>query len=230
MALDDLALDAPNSLLSQCTAAREMSWGNDNLDGWGYVYVDDDGQHHYRSAAAFNEDVRGQSGLREVWPRRFLLHIRQKTPGSATAPVNTAPFSDPGGYFFSHNGYVTGFRDGVREQLLAKVSPERTAGIEGDTDSELLFAMVLDRLYSGAAAPDAIRILADVADRYGGRYNTVLMHPNGFVATRWNNSLYLSTDRGALASSEPIGDHGWRSVPDHSMVVVSHSGVRQEQL
>jgi glutamine amidotransferase len=227
--LAEPALDATNSLLAQCTAAREMSWGCDNLDGWGYVYLDATGDAHcYRAAAPLTDDVDGRNALRGVAAGRFLLHIRQKTPGSATAAVNTAPFSDGRGRYFSHNGYVTGFRDGVREELVAKLSPERADSIEGDTDSEMLFALVLDQLDAGATPTEATRVLADVGERYGGRYNVVLWHPHGFVATRWDNSLHLSTERGTMVSSEPIGEREWRPVPERTIVIVDDEDCREE--
>jgi predicted glutamine amidotransferase len=205
-----------------------MSWGSDNLDGWGYVYVADHGEVHHRSSAPLTADEQARQQLSGVSARHFLVHVRQKTPGSATAVVNTAPFSDPSGYYFSHNGYVTGFRDGVRDELLGKLSDTRAAGLAGDTDSEVLFALVLDQLDAGAPPVEATRVVADVAERYGGRYNVVLWHPNGFVATRWDNSLYLATDSGTFVSSEPIGDREWRAVPERTVVVCDHTGWQQE--
>jgi glutamine amidotransferase len=226
--LAELALTAPRSLLEQCTNAREMSWGSDNLDGWGYVHGAEGDEHHYRTGTALTDDAAGREQLRDTWSGRFLLQVRQKTPGSATAAVNTAPFADCDRLFFSHNGYVTGFRDGVRDELLGKLSSERAAGVQGDTDSEVLFALLLDQLDAGATPADATRALADVAERYGGRYNVVLMHPGGFVATRWDNSLYISTDTGTLVSSEPIGTREFRPVPERTIIVVDDGGCRQE--
>jgi glutamine amidotransferase len=230
LALAELALDAPHALIRQCTEAREMSWGCDNLDGWGFAHATSDGELHvHRSSSSLADDVEGQSALRGVTSGRFLLHVRQKTPGSATDANNTAPFTDGRGHLFSHNGYVTGFRDGRREELVGKLSAERGGAITGDTDSEVLFALVLDQLDAGATPLDATRVLVDVADRYGGRYNVVLWHPSGFVATRWDNSLYLSTEEGTLVSSEPIGERAWRPVPERTAVVVDRERWHQEE-
>jgi glutamine amidotransferase len=227
--LAELALDAPHSLLHQCTAAREMSWGCDNLDGWGCAYLTaGGGTGLHRSDEPLPDDVAGQGILRELTSSRFLLHVRQKTPGSATAVRNTAPFADGRGHYFSHNGYVTGFRDGAREELLGKLSAERPASLAGDTDSEVLFALVLDQLDAGASPVEASRILVDVGERYGGRYNVVFWHPDGVVATRWDNSLYLSTERGSIVSSEPIGDRSWTPVPERTVVAIDEHGIRQE--
>ena len=113
-------------------------------------------------------------------------------------------------------------------ELLGKLSAERPASLAGDTDSEVLFALVLDQLDAGASPVEASRILVDVGERYGGRYNVVFWHPDGVVATRWDNSLYLSTERGSIVSSEPIGDRSWTPVPERTVVAIDEHGIRQE--
>lgn len=225
-----LVLDAPNSLLKQCTAAREMSWGCDNLDGWGMAWHAGDGWRHTRSARALTEDAAGQEHLRSERSGRFVVHVRQKTPGSATDERNSAPFHDGVRRFFTHNGYVEGFRAGVREQLLAEVSPARFDGIRGDTDSEVLFALVLGRLDDGATPVEALGAVADVAAVHGGRYNVVLYDGDTVAATRWDNSLYVLDDDAAIISSEPLDARPWRVVPERTIVVVDHDGTRQEAM
>jgi gamma-glutamyl hercynylcysteine S-oxide hydrolase len=219
--------DAPNALVTQCTAAREMAWGRDNLDGWGFAWLDDGRPRGYRTGRSLTDDDAGRQMLRAVTSDRFIVHVRQKTPGSETSERNSAPFSDRG-RFFTHNGYVAGFREGAREQLLAKVSPERAAGIQGDTDSEVLFALVLDRLDQGASAPDAVRVVAEVGEVCGGRYNVLLWSDSEIVATRWDNSLYARQASGGVVSSEPLDGGRWDEVPERAMVILSDHGIRLE--
>jgi glutamine amidotransferase len=227
-----LVLDHPYALLRQCTTAREMSWGQDNLDGWGFAWQPTgEPIRSYRSALSLADDAAGRSLLSDAWGERFIVHVRQKTPGSATDAVNSAPFTDGAGHFFAHNGFVADFRNGVREQLLSKVSPMRASAIEGDTDSEALFALVLSRLDDGASPSEAAGAVADVADLFGGRYNILLWADDTIVATRWENSLYVrDAPDHAVVSSEPTDDGEWRPVPERSMVILTHDGVRQETL
>lgn len=227
-----LALDDPLALVRQCTAAREMSWGNDNLDGWGYVCQSGaDAARSYRSELSLDVDDTGRSALRQAHGDRFLVHVRQKTPGSATDAVNSAPFSDGNDHYFAHNGFVADFRAGVREELLAKISPRRAAAIAGDTDSETLFALVLSRLDEGADAIEATRVVAEIAEIYGGRYNVVLWTPDKIVATRWENSLHVRDEpEGRVIASEPTDDGAWVPVPERSMVVLTADDLRTETL
>jgi len=225
-----LVLDAPNSLLDQCTGAREMSWGQDNLDGWGMAWAADDHVRHHRSGVPLTDDPQGRHRLRTISASRFVVHIRQMTPGSTRHETNSAPFRDGYGRFFTHNGFVSDFRSGVRDELLAKVSPARGAGIKGDTDSEVLFALVLSRLDDGASPVESMGVITEVAELYGGRYNVVLWDGDTIIATRWDNSLYVRDGAAALVSSEPLDDAEWQSVPERTMVVVTNDGVRMEDL
>ncbi len=122
-----------------------------------------------------------------------------------------------GPWLFSLNGAVGGFRKGVDDQLRAKVSPKRLAGIEGDSDSEVLFALALDRLDAGDTPGDALAgVVEDVTGITKGRLNMLLTDGHELAATRYGNSLFV---REATVVSEPLDDDtGWCEVPDASLV------------
>src|SRR5207237_294554 len=68
-----------------------------------------------------------------------------------------------------------GFRAGGRGVLLKQVSDRRAAEIEGSADSEVLFAMVLDRLDAGEGPPEALQAVVEtVLELTGGRRHLVL--------------------------------------------------------
>jgi glutamine amidotransferase len=228
--LAGVALEAPHSLLVQCEAAREMPWGCDNLDGWGFAWHESTGEgRRYRSALPMTEDVSGQELLRAVSSGRFLVHVRQKTPGAATHPTGSAPFWDGAATFFAHNGFVPGFHDGVADLLRSRLSPERAAMVEGDADSEVLFALVLDRLAAGEPPDEAVGVLAELEHELGGRYNVLLMTPDALVATRCGTTLYVHRGGGVTVSSEPLDDQAWTPVPDRTVLTVDDGGVREER-
>ena len=67
------------------------------------------------------------------------------SPGASLVDTGNAPFV-AGRWSFSLNGIVYGFRDGVGDALRARVRADRLAsGIVGDADTEVLFALVLQR-------------------------------------------------------------------------------------
>jgi glutamine amidotransferase len=115
---------------------------------------------------------------------------------------------------------VKDFHDGIGDLLRERVSDRRLADIEGDSDSEVLFALVLDRLDAGDDPSAALAsVVDDVLTLTKARLNLVITDSHVLVATRVGNSLFV---RGSLVSSEPVDDdRGWCDVPDRSLVVAT---------
>jgi predicted glutamine amidotransferase len=168
----------------------------DHRDGWGIAVFD--GQAGAwrvdKGIACAGEDERFHQLA--VCSRGDLLvsHIRQKTIGD-TSLVNTHPFQRAG-WVFAHNGTVKDVA-----WLRAHVSPQRIAEIEGQTDSELLFAWVLTRLDEaklgeGPAGPETDRAVAGAAraarDRPDfGAFNFLLSNGTTTYAHRFGRSMFL---------------------------------------
>ncbi|HEV2301486.1 MAG TPA: class II glutamine amidotransferase [Stellaceae bacterium] len=142
-------------------AARGAEPGR-NLDGWGLVFYDGRSARVYREP----EPAAGSPWLQFIERRRVpstlvLSHIRHRTRG-AMSLANTQPFArELGGrvHVFAHNGRLDGI-DG-----LAETAGERFRPI-GDTDSEIAFCLLLDRLsslWSSGVIPSLDARLAVVA-------------------------------------------------------------------
>lgn len=125
---------AENALLQQSEHHR---------DGWGVAYYRADAPHIVKSAntACDDELYRRVSSL--VSSRTVLAHIRKATAGDADF-LNTHPFQY-GRWVFAHNGKIGHF-DRVRPKILAKIAPEFRASIQGETDSECVFFLILSHL------------------------------------------------------------------------------------
>ena len=144
----------------------------------------------------------------------FTVTMASTESGRRNAPFVSGP------WLFSLNGAVGGFRKGVDEQLRAKLSPKRLAGIEGDSDSEVLFALTLDRLDAGDPPGAALAsVVETVTAITKARLNLLLTDGHELAATRYGNSLFA---RPTIVVSEPLDDEpGWIEVPDHSLVSVT---------
>ena len=227
----DSIVHAPHSLVRQCTDAREQSSGCTNPDGWGIGWWVD-GQpdpYRYRSATPMPTDREGLDAIEGLHAGRWIAHTRLKSPGSPTEVAGNAPFVS-GRWLFAHNGFVAGYREGVRDELFARLSPARQEAVEGDADSEVLFGLVLDQLAAGAdPAAALVAVIAPLA-RHGGRYNVVLTDGERLLATRVDNSLHRRgdpSDGGTFElASEPYDDApGWQPVPDHTLVDLDAGGL-----
>ncbi len=220
VALRSLLFDAPHALVHQARAPRFQTAGPDNPDGWGVGWSDagDSGVEHerYRAATRMWEDASFPGMQRAT---TVLAAARYASTGSEQHVYNSAPFAAQH-WLFSLNGYVAGFRDGFGDQLRSELTAARAAGIEGDTDSEVLFALVLDRLDAGATAGAA---LVEVAQRVraesDGALNLLLTNGREIAATALGNSLFLRHDGAVTVASEPLDDdESWIEIDNGSLV------------
>lgn len=225
--LSSLLYDPEHSLEHQSWKPLHQREGALNADGWGVGWWDPSVREEparYRTAAPMWTDRSFRSVAEVVHAGAILAAVRSATPPSPIVDTGNAPFS-AGRWLFSLNGFVVGFRGPAGERLRRQVSEARAAGIEGSSDSEVLFALVLDALDRGAPPADALaEVTALVLDRAEGRLNLLLCDGRRIVATTCGNSLFtLQRDgvaaAGVVVASEPLDGHaGWARVPDGSLV------------
>jgi len=144
--LSSLITDPENSLIHQSYDSQERAEPL-NGDGFGVAWY----QLGERSEAALfrsitpawnNQNLRYLA--RAVKSECILAHVRAASTGSAVSEINTHPFVN-GRYAFMHNGELAGFRS-HRRTLMGLLGERYFDGVQGTTDSECLFAHVLQRL------------------------------------------------------------------------------------
>jgi gamma-glutamyl hercynylcysteine S-oxide hydrolase len=230
VALDALLFEPEHSLLRQATNPRFQTSTNDNPHGFGVGwYVDGAAApERYRTAKPmWTDDAFAVRATNESAPA-VLAAVRNASPGSVLDERNNAPFTS-GPYLFSHNGVIAGYRATVQDPLRARISTDRRAAIEGDTDSETLFAFTLDRLDQGASLADALVDTVQLVRTLGdGHLNLLLTDGTMIAATAVGNSLFTLTDGAQrVVASEPYdGNQSWTPVDDCSVVIADADGVR----
>ncbi len=230
-----LLYDPAQSLEQQSWKPLHQREGAMNADGWGVGWWDSDVRDapaRYRTNAPMWTDSSLRSVAEVVHAGAIMAAVRSATPPSPIVDTGNAPFSS-GPWLFSLNGFISGFRGEVGEELRRSVSHTRAIGIEGTTDSEVLFALVLDALDAGATPAAALaRVTAEVLARTDARLNLLLADGHGIAASACGNSLFTLVDQGlaaggVLVASEPLDDHhAWTKVPDGSVVEAAVGGVR----
>jgi gamma-glutamyl hercynylcysteine S-oxide hydrolase len=211
---------AVHSLADQAERPRCQTSGTTNPDGWGVAWYEPNraAPAQYRTVTPMWEDHAFAKRAEHIECTAFVAAARLASPGAAIAESGNAPFVD-GHWAFSLNGIVDGFREGAGEELGRRLSPERRDALRGDADTEVLFALVLDRIDAGMAPEDALAsTVDDVTAITTGRLNLLLTDGRVLYGTRCGNSLYRL---GSALASEPIDDQpGWSEVPDDSLVVI----------
>jgi glutamine amidotransferase len=219
-----LVFGAPHSLCAQARAPRFQQSGDTNPDGWGIGWYEPGAEtpHRYRTTTPIWDDAEAAARTAGVESAAMLGAARLASPGATIDPTGNAPFA-AGPWLFSLNGFVRGFRRGVGDALRSDLSSQRRAGIEGDSDSEVLFALVLDRLDEGDSPRAALAaVVRHVTALTSGNLNLLLTDGHTVVASRFGNSLFV---RRSTVASEPLDDDpAWRAVPERSYVELSADG------
>jgi gamma-glutamyl hercynylcysteine S-oxide hydrolase len=224
VALHEMLFGAPHALCEQALGPRHQTSGDSNPDGWGVGwYVNGQREpNRYRTVTPIWEDREFADAARVIESGAFVAAARLASPGATIEDTGNAPFFS-GPWLFSLNGAVGGFTKGVGDELRAGLSATRLAGIEGDSDSEVLFALTLDRLDAGDAPAAALSYVVDrVTNITKARLNMLLSDGHLLAATRVGNSLFV---HGATVASEPLdAEPGWREVPEGSVVFAMAEG------
>lgn len=147
-------------------------------DGWGVAYYQAGAPHVIKSKESALDDhlFRKVSGI--VSSQTVVAHIRKSTQGEHSI-LNTHPFQF-GQWIFAHNGNIKNFPQ-FRTQLVAQINPNLRRFILGDTDSEVLFYLILSELSNSHDLSErnipydsikrAVAMVVDVVQKIVGPYS-----------------------------------------------------------
>lgn len=239
--LSALTHDPPLALIRQSWEPRHMLEAKLNADGAGVAWYPDDGTRipaRYRSAFPLWSDENLASMAPRIVARTAIAIVRSATPGLGVCVSNTPPFVHDE-LTFAHNGYLRNFHRVYMRPIREALSDETYATVVGGTDSEHVFALLLERL-DGArdlkslveATRWTLGFCAELARTNEARaaLNLVVGNGDGLVAARYGEcgdapSLFMKQDEGCTISSEPLDEDGaWREVPSQHLVVVGEGG------
>lgn len=223
-----------------------------HMDGFGFAWtgskVDLDKSKDSPHWLVFkhNQSYKSLSGptitkkLKEITddnPEIVIGHIRNATD-SADTLENTHPFTHKH-HVFVQNGFIGSFRE-HRDELRKLVSKKYHAHILGDTDTELLFYMLLT-LRSSSILTAFRQLFAIFKSRQIEiAANLIYADEKQVVITRFlyqngpDNipaSLYYSTDDGLIMASEPVDDKmTWSLVPENTAIIIEDGRIQSKCL
>jgi glutamine amidotransferase len=237
ISLEHFLLRPAHGLPQQSWQPREMTGGTINADGYGFGWFDPERQPaRYAHALPIWSDINLPALARSLFSRVWLANVRSATPPSANHPANTQPFANEE-FLFLHNGHVGEFVSAVRPHLRRFLAPEVEGTINGDTDSEYLFALLRQILRQDIDMPvdeGVMQMFTVLEERVGHQralLNIVLSDGERLYAARHAlngdcPSLYFTTDDddypdGLLVASEPLTDSRfWQAVPEHHLLIL----------
>lgn len=191
------------SLLAAENALGTQS--NQHPDGWGVAFYVDGSPHVTRNpiTAMGDQLFHRLSGV--VSSQTVVAHVRKATRGDKTV-LNCHPFQY-GRWIFAHNGDLPDF-ERHRDALVEHVAPDLRRFILGETDSEVVFFVLLTELRKQAPLPAGrsalelssavrrmTRIVRDECDTPAHPSLLTVLVTNGeaLVAAHGGKDLFLST-------------------------------------
>ncbi len=235
MALGAFMRKPEHSLYKQSWAARELITAKVNADGYGVAWLAEDTKPAvYRNIMPVWTDPNLPHLERSLRSRVWLGNVRSATEGLSTHLDNTQPYIDAH-LLFTHNGFIQDFAVSTRREIRAQLDPEIEATIQGNTDSEYLFALLRQQ---GLPLPGALRYVGQwLRDYLSGQgvkalLNIIVSDGDSLVALRaainadcpslYYHEQHPGLGNGQIIASEPFDDAtGWHSLPAQHLLQLS---------
>lgn len=238
IALSELLSELDHGLVAQAYQARELLTGVVCADGYGVAWYDPDtGKNAARYAypGPIWSDKHVETMAPYVRSSTVVAAVRNATVAGSNTAANCAPFRH-GPLSLSHNGYLEDFGRHWRKDIVQGLSDEARGAIAGDTDSEHIFALLIDASLEHENLPSAVQsVCRDILERAAAigkdvQLNLLASDGEHVVATRagskpTQNSLYVLQDGeefpGAIViASEPLyDDPEWEPVATDTLLV-----------
>ena len=230
--------DPPHNLIHQSWAPQEMDEAVLNADGFGFGwYPQPEKPVTYLSTQPAWSDPNLESLSQSLSSHLWMGYVRSATPGQMTGLANTQPFKT-GHLLFIHNGLIKNFNQDQKIRFHEYLTPEIQTGINGNTDSEYLFAVLRQQM---AEKPDtdiptllidSLKQIKSIIKNGTTLLNIIVSDGNRLYATRHAvngscPSLYftyedaLFPDAIVIASERMTTGANWHTVPEHSMVITT---------
>lgn len=191
-------------------------------DGWGVAYYVAGAPHLLRSVQTAVNDRMFQHVSGIVTSQTVLAHLRKATQGQLSV-IDTHPFQY-GAWAFAHNGNIREF-PALRAKLITHVPPILRRFILGQTDSEVLFYLLLGKMaqrcelerpgYPLDALADAVRETVTLVCEIAGELCTdtngspeenyltfVITNGKAMLGHQGGKELYVSTHKSRCPDRE----------------------------
>ncbi|NJL64722.1 MAG: ergothioneine biosynthesis protein EgtC [Methylacidiphilales bacterium] len=251
VSLETLIYQPEHSLVVQSYQPREMLSGVVNADGFGVGWYDLQKQNCpfiYKNTLPIWNDVNLPSLSSYVESGNILGYVRSATTGQALDFSNSQPFQSDQ-LLCIHNGRIDRFRQTLYRPIRSQLSDKIYNWINGSTDSEHIFAMVLNHLLEnpGKSIAQALHLslieLNELAQKFQTYVlaNLVISDGKEIIASRYATkspapSLYwlknaVNFPNSVIIASEPLFNGDWNACPENSIISVGEDcEIRIEQI
>jgi glutamine amidotransferase len=219
LSVHPLLYETDNSLVAQSYSPRMMNTFL-NLAGFGMAAweprsVRPEEPFTYRTTTLPSFDRNLRAFAAKLEPTCLVAHVRGVTYSgeSPVAEPNLHPFRFPGArVVLAHNGHLRQFGR-MRYALLEHVRPELAQRIEGTTDSEWIYALVLSQLADPFGLPTTAQLASATAAAL-----RVIRQVRAAHGIDTSSPVNLSVSTGASVVATRLSyDYGWYPPEDEML-------------
>jgi glutamine amidotransferase len=215
----NLPFDTDHGLVAQSYSPQMMNTflnlAGFGMQAWDPTSLRPEEPFTYRTTTlpSFDRNLRFLSS--KIAPTCLVAHVRGVTYSdeAVVSDTNLHPFRFPGArVVLAHNGHLRQFPR-MRYSLVEHVRPELAQRIEGTTDSEWIYALILSQLDDPYGLPEG----GELADATGRalRIMRIVRAAHG-IDTSSPVNLFLSTGRAVVATRFSF-DYGWYPTEDEML-------------
>lgn len=241
--LDKILFQPEHSLVVQSYQPREMAEALLNADGFGLGWYHPQQETEpfiYRNIQPIWSDINLPYLSRYIESGQILAYVRSATPGQGVNYNNCQPFRFEN-LLLIHNGYIQNFRHSLYRLIRNRLSDKIYQFIDGTTDSEHIFALFLNELYSdptlnlAAAIKNTLKIVAELIGSTGIKalINIIITDGHQMVASRFAlgtipPTLYWLQNhpnfpQAVIIASEPLFPAQWNTCPEQSIITIGEN-------
>ncbi len=235
--ISNIIFSKKHSLIQQSFNSKELIDAKVNADGFGICWVLRDGKpKFYKNIMPIWSDIFLKNITDSISSDMIIGNVRSATPGIGYGIQNVHPFIIDD-LMFSHNGYIKNFNAEVAYKLKKDLALKYSNFLKGNTDSELIFALIAQNYYIGLTLEESIlkvfrkikKICPEallniiVARKFNGKKE---VYSSKYSIGKDAPSLYLSNSLNeiksyAIIASEPLDKDGkWEKIKEQTLVAI----------
>ena len=237
--LYNLILKPSHSLEKQAWSPKELKETKLNVDGFGFAWFKSNGEPAlYRQSYPIWNDANLKDLSQTLKQKFYFAMVRSATAGLQMSVNNTQPFYYKD-WLFQHNGYIQDFARDFRVQMRHLLNNKYENIIQGNTDSEYIFALLMQYIEKTNDPIEALKLtfndIKQLIKTKPALLNIMLSDGDTIIASKYalngecpslyyGHSINEFPDNSQLLVSEPLNnDDHWLAIKDQSFLVIRNN-------
>ena len=236
--LYSILLKHKHSLIELAYKPKHMREAKLNADGFGIAWKNNKKFELYKNYLPIWNDLNLNCISKSISSSLVIGNVRSATVIENQGYFNTHPFYYKN-YIFSHNGYIKDYNSVTKNRLYKNLNNKYKALIKGNTDSELIFILLMQYINDSKNIEKSIKnVITLIKENYSAcMLNFILATINEkgkdvLFATKFARKLtapslfYIKYKNEYITiSSEELNKHAWVEIKSNSLIKIYNNKI-----